>query len=151
VVGPEEKTFVPGRVIWAGVLDPDEGRSFTVVYRNADRIAWGKKVHIRSFIKDREYRLIKDERGAVDLLIEGDSDDIVHMDFVPAKRQRVHEADFGLAELDFKGVAAIGRRLAPKPVARLKKMKRGDRPMPAPTEEPAPKADDAQPWLFGEG
>ena len=26
VVSPEEKIFVPGKVIWAGVLDPDEGR-----------------------------------------------------------------------------------------------------------------------------
>jgi topoisomerase-4 subunit A len=149
VVGPEEKIFVPGKVIWAGVLDPNEGRSFTVVYRTGGRIAWGKKLHIKAFIKDREYRLIKDERGKIDLLIEGDSDDLVHMDFVPAKRQRVHEADFDLAEIEFKGVAALGRRLAPKPVARLKKMKRGDTPLPKPasTEERTPEADD-QPGLF---
>jgi topoisomerase-4 subunit A len=147
VVSPEEKIFVPGKVIWAGVLDPDEGRSFTVVYRNGDRVAWGKKVHIKAFIKDREYQLVKDPKGRVDYLIEGDSDDLVHMDFVPAKRQRVHEAEFDLAELEFKGTAALGRRLAPKPVARLKKRKRGDTPLPEPTAESEPEIDD-QPTLF---
>jgi topoisomerase-4 subunit A len=149
VVSPEEKIFVPDRVIWAGVLDPEEGRQFTVVYRTGDKIAWGKKVHIKAFIKDREYRLVKDERGKVDFLIEGDSDDLVHMDFVPAKRQRVHEADFDLAELEFKGVSALGRRLAPKPVARLKKMKRGDTPLPEAAAEAEPEAED-QPGLFGD-
>jgi topoisomerase-4 subunit A len=149
VVSPEEKIFVPGKVIWAGVLDPEEGRRFTVVYRTHDRMTYGKKVHIKAFIKDREYQLVKDERGKVDLLIEGDSDDIVHMDFVPAKRQRVHEAEFDLAELEFKGVTALGRRLAPKPVARLKKMKRGDTPLPVPEREPDPDDDD-QPGLFGD-
>ena len=106
-----------------------------------------KKLHINAFIKDREYRLVKDERGKIDYLIEGDSDDLVHMDFVPAKRQRVHEADFDLAELEFKGTTAIGRRLAPKPVARMKKMKRGDTPLPEPATDPEPDTDD-QPTLF---
>ena len=107
----------------------------------------GKKVHIKAFIKDREYRLVKDERGKIDYLIEGDSDDLVHMDFVPAKRQRVHEAHFDLAELEFKGTTAIGRRLAPKPVARLKKLKRGDTPLPEPAANGESEADD-QPGLF---
>jgi len=66
---------------------------------------------------------------------------------VPAKRQRVHEAEFDLAELEFKGVSALGRRLAPKPVARLKKRKRGDMPLPEPTAESEPEVDD-QPTLF---
>ncbi|MEE4271824.1 MAG: DNA topoisomerase IV subunit A [Thermoanaerobaculales bacterium] len=149
VVSPEEKIFVPGKVIWAGVLDPDEGRTFTVVYRNWDRMTYGKKVHIRAFIKDREYRLVKDENGKIDYLIEGDSDDLIHMDFVPAKRQRVHEADFDLAELEFKGITAIGRRLAPKPVARMKKMKRGDTPLPEPEKAAEPEAEE-QPGLFGD-
>jgi topoisomerase-4 subunit A len=151
IVSPEEKIFVPGKVMWAGVLDPDEGREFTVVYRDHARMTFGKKVHIRAFIKDREYQLIKDPKGRIDLLIEGDSDDLVHMDFMPAKRQRVHEADFDLSELEFKGVSALGRRLAPKPVARLKKMKRGDMPLPEPSSAPEPEVEtDDQPSLFEE-
>jgi topoisomerase-4 subunit A len=147
VVSPEEKLFIPDKVIWAGVLDPDEGRDFTVVYRMSDKMTYGKKIHIRAFIKDREYQLIKDVGGRIDLLIEGDSDDLVHMDFVPAKRQRVREAEFDLAELEFKGVSALGRRLAPKPVAKLRKYKRGDTPLPDPP--PAEASDPGeQPMLF---
>jgi topoisomerase-4 subunit A len=149
VVSPEEKLFVPDKVIWAGVLDPDEGREFTVVYRMSDKMTYGKKIHIRAFIKDREYQLIKDPEGRVDLLIEGNSDDLVHMDFVPAKRQRVREAEFDLAELEFKGVGALGRRLAPKPVAKLRKYKRGDTPLPEP-EKPEPPDPGEQPMLFGD-
>ena len=104
---------------------------------------------IKGFMRDREYQLVKDPKGRVDFLIEGDSDDLVHMDFVPAKRQRVHEAEFDLAELEFKGVGALGRRLAPKPVAKLKKVKRGDTPLPEPVESAEPDADD-QPGLFGD-
>ncbi|HSL17479.1 MAG TPA: DNA topoisomerase IV subunit A [Methylomirabilota bacterium] len=151
VVAPEEKILVPDPVIWAGVLDPEEGRVFTVVYRNSDRTAWGKKVHIRAFIKDREYQLIKDPKGRIDLLLEGSSDDLVHMDFVPAKRQRVHEADFDLAELELKGVSALGRRLAPKPVGRIRKMKRGDTPLPEAATADEAREDDDQPGLFGGG
>ena len=39
------------------MLDPDEGREFTVVYRFNDRMAYAKKVHIKAFIRDREYEL----------------------------------------------------------------------------------------------
>ncbi len=149
VVSPEEKLFIPDKVIWAGVLDPDEGRDFTVVYRMSDKMTYGKKIHIRAFIKDREYQLVKDVGGRIDLLIEGESDDLVHMDFVPAKRQRVREAEFDLAELEFKGVSALGRRLAPKPVAKLRKYKRGDTPLPEPVASEEPDVDN-QPGLFGD-
>jgi len=135
--------------MWAGVLDPDEGRKFTVVYRMSDKMTYGKKIHIRAFIKDREYQLVKDPKGRVDFLIEGESDDLVHMDFVPAKRQRVHEAGFDLAELEFKGVSALGRRLAPKPVAKLRKYKRGDTPLPEPPPAEKPEPGE-QPTLFEE-
>ena len=148
VVSPEEKIFVPGKVMWAGVLDPEEGRDFTVVYRMSDKMTYGKKIHIRAFIKDREYQLVKDPKGRVDFLIEGDSDDLVHMDFVPAKRQRVREGEFDLAELEFKGVSALGRRLAPKPVSKLRKYKRGDTPLPEPPPPEPPPDPGKQPMLF---
>ena len=44
----------------------------------------------------------------------------VHMDFVPAKRQRLKEADFELAELDWTSPTARGVRMAPKPVGKVK-------------------------------
>ena len=122
ITGPEDKVLIP-QVIYCKVFDPEEGVHFTVVYRTKDKIVYGKKIHIKAFIRDREYELIKDRKGRVDLLIEGDCNDAVHLDFVPKKRQRVHEANFDLAELEPTGVTARGRRLAPKPVARVKRVR----------------------------
>ena len=148
IMGPEEKVLIPDKAIHIQVFDQDEGARFTVVYRDSDKMAYGKKVHIKSFIKDREYELIKDKAGRVDLLLPGDSDDIVDLKYVPKKRQRVNESTFDLAEIRFTGPAARGRRLAPKPVARVKRRKRDDGD-PAPGQAP-PRDDggDGQPGLF---
>ncbi len=126
IIGPEEKFLIPGKVIYLDVFDPEEGAHFTVVYRDNGRIAWAKKIHIRAFIHNREYELIKGKEGKVDLLLPGGSDDTIHMDFVPAKRQRVREARFDLSILEEVGASARGRRLAPKPVLKLRKMRQSE-------------------------
>jgi topoisomerase-4 subunit A len=142
IIAPEAKVLIPSPVIHAEVFDQERGAPFTVVYRDADKIAWGKKVHIKAFIRDREYELVKDKQGRVDLLIPGDCNDSVHVDFVPAKRQRVHEAEFDLGELELTGVTARGRRLAPKPAAKVRRI-RGDG-----SDDGA--ADDLPPQVNGE-
>ncbi len=151
IIGPEDKVLVP-KVIYCKVFDPEAGAAFTVVYRTKDKIVYGKRVHIKAFIRDREYELIKDREGRIDLLIEGDSEDTVQMDFVPHKRQRVHEASFDLSQLEVTGVGARGRRLAPKAVAKLKKV-RGDTAEidepPTPRPETEVEAEN-QPTLFDE-
>jgi topoisomerase-4 subunit A len=123
IIAPEDKVLIPAPVIHAEVFDPEQGSAFTVVYRDKDKIAWGKKIHIKAFIRDREYELIKGKTGRVDYLIPGDCNDTVHVDFVPLKRQRVHEAEFDLSLLELTGVTARGRRLAPKPVSKLRRIR----------------------------
>ncbi len=123
IVAPEDKMLVPDKLIHAEIFDQEAGAEFTVVYRDRDKIAWGKKIHIKSFIRDREYELVKERQGRIDYLIPGDCNDTIHVDFIPAKRQRVHEADFDLSILDVIGVTARGRRLAPKPAAKLKRIR----------------------------
>ncbi|MCK5378503.1 MAG: DNA topoisomerase IV subunit A [Acidobacteria bacterium] len=153
IIGPEEKTLIPGRVIYLDVFDPEEGAHFTVVYRDGARIAWAKKIHIRAFIRDREYELIKGKEGKVDLLLPGNSDDTIHMDFVPAKRQRVREARFDLSILDEVGASARGRRLAPKPVLKLRKMRQSELEAETavePSAQPAEGPQTDQPSLFDE-
>jgi topoisomerase-4 subunit A len=142
IIAPEAKVLIPSPVIHAEVFDQERGAPFTVVYRDAGKIAWGKKVHIKAFIRDREYELVKDKQGRVDLLIPGDCNDTVHVDFVPAKRQRVHEAEFDLGELELTGVTARGRRIAPKPAAKVRRI-RGDG-----SDDGA--ADDTSPTANGE-
>jgi topoisomerase-4 subunit A len=123
IISPEEKVLFPSPVIHAEVFDAENGSAFTVVYRDKDKIAWGKKIHIKAFIRDREYELVKGKTGRVDHLIPGDCNDTIHITFVPKKRQRVHEAEFDLSILEPTGVTARGRRLAPKPASKVKRIR----------------------------
>jgi len=47
IIGPEDKVLIPDKVIHCQVFDPEQGAPFTVVYRDNDRVAFGKKVHIK--------------------------------------------------------------------------------------------------------
>ena len=42
------------------------------------------------------------------------------------KRQRVHEAEFDLSILELIGVTARGRRLAPKPASKVRRIRTDD-------------------------
>ena len=141
IVGPEQKVLVPDKAIHAEVFDQEQGAGFTVVYRDKDKIAWGKKIHIRAFIRDREYELIKGKSGRVDYLIPGNCNDTIHIDYAPMKRQRVHEAEFDLSILEQTGVTARGRRLAPKPASKVRRIK---------TDENGGNGDDEKPVKDGE-
>lgn len=123
IVGPEEKILIPGKVIYWEPFNTETGAKFTVVYRDTSRIAWAKKVHIHKFIKDRDYELIKDKAGKIDLLLPGDATNMIKVHFAPAKRQRVKEAEFDLSELEFTGPGSKGRRVNPKPINRIQKLR----------------------------
>jgi len=121
IMYPPKKVLLPRKVLHVAVFDPEKGKDFTIVWRDADRTAFGKRVHIESFIHDKEYRFFKDEKGKLDLLLEDDvKPGRVHLQFVAAKRQRQKECDFDLGDLEFAGLTTRGQRLAPKPVARVK-------------------------------
>ncbi len=125
IMAPPKKVLLPRKVLFVGLFDSEKGKDFTLVYRDGERNAFGKRVHIESFIHDKEYRFFKDENGKLDLLLEGDSTPgRVHLQFVAQKRQRQKEAEFDLGELEFAGITARGQRLAPKPVARVKHLPR---------------------------
>ncbi|MBJ18672.1 MAG: DNA topoisomerase IV [Deltaproteobacteria bacterium] len=130
VMSAPEKVLFTGPMIYAERFDPDEGVEFTVVYRDNKKMAFAKKIKIEKFIRNREYRLIKEKGGRVDLLLSPDQMGSVHMDFVPAKRQRLKQADFDLATLEMTSPTARGARMAPKPVGRVKLISAGDSPSP---------------------
>jgi topoisomerase IV subunit A len=124
VVGPEAKMLIPGKPLCCELFDQEAGRRLTVVYRDEKRFGFAKKVHIAKFVRDREYELIKGKRGKLDLLLDGDADDLLQLKFVPKKRQRVNEGEFDLSELDYSGVTTRGTRIAPKPISRIRKVAR---------------------------
>jgi topoisomerase-4 subunit A len=120
VMNAPEKVLFTGPLIYAEIFDADKGIEFTVVYRDKQKMAFAKKIKIEKFIRNREYRLIKDKGGRVDELLAKGVTGTVHMDFVPQKRQRLKTADFDLSTLELTAPSARGARMAPKPVGKLK-------------------------------
>lgn len=120
IMNQPEKVYFTAPLVYAEIFDPDRGVEFKVVYRDKKRMAFAKWIRIEKFIRNREYRLIKDKGGRVDLLLSPEENGTIHMDFVPAKRQRLKEADFDLGQLEPTSPAARGTRMAPKPVAKVK-------------------------------
>jgi topoisomerase-4 subunit A len=120
VMSAPEKILFTGKLVYADLFEPEQGAGFTVVYRDKKKMAYAKRIRIEKFIRNREYRLIKDKGGRIDLLLPEDEAGRVHLDFVPVKRQRLKEAEFDLSTLEPTSPAARGVRLAPKPVSKVK-------------------------------
>jgi len=129
IMTPPEKILFTGRLIHCAIFDPERGAEFTVVYRDSSKMLYGKRIHIDKFIRNREYQLIKDKAGKIDLLLAPDEAGEVAFEFAPAPRQRVRAGKFNLAKLETTGTTARGVRLAAKPVKSVK-CKRRSAPKP---------------------
>lgn len=119
IVTPQEKILMASKILYCEVFDPEEGVHFTVVYRDAKKVAYAKRVHIHKFIRNKQYRLVKDPKGRLDVLLEGDRREFVDVVFTPAARQRVKGARFKLSDLELTSVTARGIRIASKPVSKV--------------------------------
>ena len=119
IMSPVDKVYFSDKLLYCKPFDPEAGAEFTVVYRDKKRLCFGKRIQIQRFIRNREYTLIKDKAGKVDLLLEGDQTGEVALAYPPAKRQRVKGTSFDLSKLQPTAAGARGVRLAPKPVGRI--------------------------------
>jgi topoisomerase-4 subunit A len=144
VMQQPDKVFFPGRLIHCAPFDAEEGFEFTLVYRDGTRIFYGKRVKIEKFIRNKEYRLIKDEAGRVEQLLPAGEEGILSLEFVPAPRQRVKSARFDLSTLETTGVGARGNRLAAKPVKAAKLLARKARAKPKPAPKPQRRSSKAK-------
>ena len=120
IMTPIDKVFFTGKLIYCEVFDPEKGIEFVVVYRDKKKIVFGKWIKIHKFIRNKEYQLIKNREGKIDLLLTPGELGDVKMDFTPAKRQRIKAAAFELSSLELTSPTARGVRLAPKAVSKLK-------------------------------
>ncbi len=143
VMTPVDKVFFTGKLIHCEVFDPEEGAEFVVVYRDKKKIAYGKRIKIHKFIRNREYQLIKKREGKIDYLLTPGNLGPLRLDFVPAKRQRVKGAEFDLSALEPTNPSARGTRLAPKPVGKVKYLPPKTPKAKTPTKAKAPKAKAA--------
>jgi topoisomerase-4 subunit A len=139
IMTPPEKVLFTGKLVYLDLFDPEAGLEFTVVYRDRDKNAFGKRVRIQKFIRNREYQLIKDAAGKIDLFLPKGETGILSLEFVRTPRQRVRSGTFDLATLEPMGVTARGVRLARKPVSRVKLLpaKAPKPPKRAPSRRPA--------------
>ena len=120
VMPPVDKVLLPGKVLHCEIFDPEQGFDAVVVYRDRDKNAFGKRIRIEKFVRQREYELIKNRHGRVDLLLSPERAGMLALSFVPSSGQRVKNARFDLAKLEPTGIGSRGTRLAPKPVRSVK-------------------------------
>ncbi len=118
IMAPPEKTVLEGKLLYLDVFDPEGGLSFTMVYRDKDKEPWAKKTTIASFIKDKEYELIKDSDGKI-LYFTTATPGMVNVQFIPQKGQRVTDIDVNLATIEPCGPATRGTKIADKPTQRV--------------------------------
>ena len=109
VMPPLEKVFFAGKLIYCEPFDPDQGVVFVAVYRDNMKIAYAKRFKIEKFIRNKEYQLIKGEKGKLDLLIPPESAGVLALTFKPAPRQRVKGGKFDLGELELTSPTSRGR------------------------------------------
>jgi topoisomerase-4 subunit A len=148
IMPPADKVFFGSKLLHCHVFDPEQGAEFTVAYRDGKRMAFAKRFRIEKFIRNKEYRLIKDEKGRVDLLLQENETGTAKLTYVAQKRQRVKGSEYDLSKLELTSPGARGVRMAPKPVARVSfkpapGAKRKPAQRPEPDEEPT--ASEAAP------
>ena len=118
IMSPPEKTVLEGKILHLGLFNEEKGFAFVMIYRDKEKIPWGKKVTIKSFIKGKTYELIKDG-GKIEIFTT-DPKGMITCQFVPAERQRVTEVKVDLATIEEVGtVGARGQKLADKPTAKI--------------------------------
>jgi len=124
IMPPPDKMLFDAKLLYCAVFDPEQPEDFVVVYRDASRTCFAKRITIDKFVRNREYRLIRDKAGRVDLLLRPGEAGVVSLSYVPAKRQRTKGSKYDLGDLLPTSATARGTRLAPKPVGKLQHLAR---------------------------
>ncbi len=158
IMAPPEKAWMPGPILHASVWDALKGAHFVLVYKDADKVAWGKRVHIERFITNKTYSLVKEGSVGIEFLSEKKNPGLLQLKMVPAKRQKVKAITVDLGKVPACGLAARGLKLSQKPVQSAELLPEGSKPGKAATAEPAEAAGaqaakvskSAQKELFGE-
>jgi len=116
VMAPPEKAWMPGALLYAAVWDPTKGEHFVLVYRDANKVAWGKRVHIERFITNKTYSLVKEGSVGIDFLSEKKNPGTLQLNMVPFRRQKVKAVTVDLGKIPACGLTARGLKLTTKPV-----------------------------------
>jgi len=116
IMAPPEKAWMPGALLYAAVWDAQKGEHFVLVYRDANKVAWGKRVHIERFITNKTYSLVKEGSIGIDFLSEKRNPGVLRLNMVPFRRQKVKAVTVDLGKIPVCGLTARGLKLTAKPV-----------------------------------
>jgi len=128
---------MPGPLLHASVWDAARGEHLVVVYRDAAKAAWGKRVHIERFITNKTYPLIKEGSVGIEFLSTKRNPGILQLRMAPVKRQKVKAVTVDLGKIPACGLAARGVKLTQKAVEKAELLPEG---AAAPREKPSPSA-----------
>ncbi|MBN2536309.1 MAG: DNA topoisomerase IV subunit A [Spirochaetales bacterium] len=119
IMAPPDKILLPARLLYCRVFDQKKGVTFTLIYRDNNKIAWGKQIHIDKFITDKVYSMFPISSHGMMYFREKKSVDKVVLHFVKTSRTKIFEAEYDLSELRLCSNASRGIRLHAKPVNKI--------------------------------
>ncbi len=129
ITAPPDKLWMPGALLYAAVFDSKKGVGLTLIYRDANKVAWGKKVHIERFITNKVYSLVKEGSLGIEHLSDKKAPGSVKLNMIPFKRQKVKAVSVNLSSLAPCGLAARGARLSAKPVQNVEQIPEKEKPV----------------------
>ena len=115
IMAPPEKTLLEGKLIMLDLYNQEKGLTVAVIYRDKAKCPWGKLISITSFIKDKEYELIKE--GRIDYF--GPAKGTATLTFANAGRGESSELVVNLAKLELAGTLTRGSKLADRAVSKI--------------------------------
>jgi topoisomerase IV subunit A len=128
VMAPPDKAWMPGALLHASVWDGQKGVHFVLVYRDANKVAWGKRVHIERFITNKTYSLVKDGSLGIEFLSEKKNPGTLQLNMVPVKRQKVKAVTVDLGKVPACGLGARGLKLTAKAVQDVELLPEKEKP-----------------------
>jgi topoisomerase-4 subunit A len=140
VMSPPEKAFLPAEVLHAEIFDPQKGTDLALVWLDAERAPWGKRVRVERFINNKVYSLVKEgAAGIAYLSTDRKNPGVVEIHFVPAKRARLKTMVVDMGKVPPCGLTARGTRLANKAVEKVTLAPEGTAPSRPAAEKAAPR------------
>ncbi len=138
VINVTDKLFIGHGIAWCGTAG--DQTVFNVIYRDGEQgLSYVKRFQSPKFILDKEYHLFDVHPRSEIQYLATDPGEMVRIYYAPNRRARSNIEDISFADFLVKGVTAIGKRLATRPVRRLAALTRQQ----AAQQEEAP-----QPVLF---
>ncbi|MBN2441815.1 MAG: DNA topoisomerase IV subunit A [Spirochaetales bacterium] len=130
IMAPPDKVLLPAKLLYCKIFDQEKGVIFTIVYRDNNKVAWGKLLRIDKFITDKVYSMFPPSPFGLLYFKEKKSQDKIKLYFEKVSRAKVLESVYDLTELRLASNASRGNKLHAKAVARITLLRESETPDP---------------------